>query len=49
MVIRGHCAEHPHAKLQCPACLGAGRSPAKTAAAKQNAKKGGRPKKEPKQ
>jgi hypothetical protein len=42
-MIRGHCTVHPGAKLQCPACNGSKTSKAKTQAAQQNAKKGGRP------
>lgn len=42
-MIRGRCTAHPGAKLQCPACNGSKTSKAKTQAAQQNAKKGGRP------
>lgn len=42
-----HCPIHPAVTLRCPACAGSkggsATSPAKTRAARENAKKGGRP------
>lgn len=45
-MIHGHCTVHPATKLLCPSCMGGRSTPAKVASSKQNAKKGGRPKKE---
>ena len=38
------CPIHPESKLRCLACIAATPSPAKAAAARENGKKGGRPK-----